>query len=98
MIRSTLRRLTGFRWPPIEAGEQMSCSEVARLLQRYLDGELERQQEIDALAAHLDVCPPCGIEAATYEKIKASLAERSPELPDESIERLRGFARGLVDN
>lgn len=97
MVRSTLRRMTAGRWPPVRPGEQLSCSEVGRLLQRYLDGELDAPNEVDALAAHLDECDRCGLEADTYRHIKESLERRRTVLAPESIERLREFGDHLAD-
>jgi hypothetical protein len=48
------------------------------------------------IAAHLEDCRRCGLEAETYERIRQTLAERRPEVPDESVERLREFGRGLI--
>lgn len=97
MIRMMMRRLTGHRWPEIRPGEQLSCPEVGRLVQRYLDDELESQAEIDALVAHLDECLRCGLEAETYQKIKGALATRTVDVPQDSVERLREFGAKLVD-
>ncbi len=64
---------------------------VQGLVQAHLDGELEGPDR-DRLAAHLDRCRPCGVEAATYERIKASLA--APVAP-EVVERLSRFAASI---
>jgi len=98
MIRSMIRRVSGGRWAPIRQGEELSCPEVGRLLQRFLDGELDDDDEIDALATHLDDCERCGLEAETYRSIKAALAERRPEVPAESVDRLREFGEQLADD
>lgn len=97
MMRAMMRRLTGGRRPEIRPGESLSCAEVGRLVQRYLDGELERESEVDALAAHLEACRRCGLEAETYRRIKDGLAAHSPEVPAESIARLRAFGQSLTD-
>lgn len=97
IVRGMLRRVTGGRWPQVRPGEQLSCPEVGRLLQRYLDGELDDPNEIDALAAHLDDCERCGLEAETYRHIKASLEQRRPVVPPDSVERLRAFGEQLAD-
>lgn len=97
MIRAVLRRATGGRWPQVRPGERLSCSEVGRLLQRYLDRELGAPHEIDALAAHLEECKRCGLEAETYQHIKEVLAERRATVPTESVERLRTFGEELAD-
>ncbi len=70
----------------------ISCDRVQELVQAYLDGELEAGPERDRLIAHLDRCRPCGVEAATYERIKASLA---PAPPPDSLERLTRFAASI---
>jgi hypothetical protein len=96
MIRCALRRLTFGRWPEIRPGEVLSCGEVGRLLQRFLDGELSNDAEIEMLSAHLDECRRCGLEADTYRSIKESLVARRIPVPPESVQRLREFGHGLV--
>ncbi|MFN0090534.1 MAG: anti-sigma factor family protein [Acidimicrobiales bacterium] len=75
----------------------MSCKTVGRLLQAYLDGELDATRG-EALAAHLEECRRCGLEAATYEQIKGALAARG-RLPDDdaAVRRLQEFAQNLID-
>jgi hypothetical protein len=97
MIRSMIRRVTGDRWPAVKAGEHLSCPEVGRLLQRFLDDELADPNAVDAIAGHLDDCGRCGLEAETYTRIKAALAARRPDLPPETVQRLREFGAGLID-
>lgn len=97
MIRSTLRRLTGRRWPEVRPGEELSCREVGRLLQSYLDEELDHPDEVAALAGHLDQCRACGLEAETYRRIKAAIEEQRDELPADSVARLREFGERLLE-
>ncbi len=97
MMRMMVRRFTGGRWPELRSGEKLSCPEVGRLLQRYLDGELVTAAAVDALAAHLDECRRCGLEAETYRHIKAALAGRRRAVPSESVDRLRRFGEQLAD-
>ena len=52
MIRSMVRRASGGRWPQIRPGEKMACPEVGRLLQQFLDEELDDPNAVAALAAH----------------------------------------------
>lgn len=68
----------------------LSCAEVAELLQQFLDDESD---EVTAgrVAAHLDDCERCGIEADVYRDIKAALARRRAPVPDVSVRRLRQF-------
>lgn len=97
MIRSTMRRLTFGRWPDLRPGQPMTCPEVGRLLQRFLDDELSDDVDAAMLSQHLELCRRCGLEAETYRRIKAALASRRAEVPEESIERLRAFGRQLTD-
>lgn len=97
MIRTALRRMTGGRWPEIRAGERLSCPEVGRLLQRFLDDELDREHDIESLAAHLEECKRCGLEADTYQKIKSALEQRRIDVAPESVARLREFGEHLAD-
>ncbi len=97
MIRYMFRRVTGDRWPAIKPGERLTCPEVGRLLQRFLDDELDDEAAVDAIARHIDDCGRCGLEAETYERIKVALARRRPDLPVETVERLRRFGGSLTD-
>ena len=75
----------------------MGCAQVGKLLQSYLDGELDEMTS-GKLAEHLDECRRCGLEAETYERIKLSLATHNPALEDDPVlKRLRDFADRLVD-
>ena len=78
------------------AKRPMSCDEVAKLLQHYLDDVLDDRRAV-RLAAHLDDCRNCGLEAETYLQIKQSLAARRVAVPAESLDRLRTFAAQLAE-
>lgn len=97
MIRRMLRTVTGGRWPQVRPGEQLSCPEVGRSLQRFLDGELADEVEIDSLAAHLEECKRCGLEADVYRRIKDAIEHRRSEVPEESVQRLREFGERLAE-
>lgn len=97
MIRSMFRRVTLGRWPRMRPGERLACPEVGRLLQRFLDGELDSDIEMTALAEHLEECRRCGLEADTYRKIKDALARRAEVVPEESVQRLREFGEHLTE-
>lgn len=86
-LRAALRRMTG-RSPSAE------CTHVARVLQSYLDGEID-SATADRVAAHLDVCRGCGLEASTYRELKEALARNRPP-ETETLERLRRFADDLA--
>lgn len=75
---------------------ELSCKEVGQVLQGYLDGELD-DADAPLIAAHLEKCRMCGLESASYERIKAALAQPMPEGADpEAIDRLRNFGRDLA--
>lgn len=97
MIRSMIRRLSGDRWPSVKAGEQLTCTEVGRLLQRFLDDELGDPVAVDALAGHLDACGGCGLEADAYRRIKSALSDRRVDVPADAVERLRAFGERLAE-
>jgi len=89
-MRTWMRKLLG-RTPP----GGMSCHQVGEVLQQYLDGHIdaERARRIEA---HLDECRRCGMEADTYELIKSTLVAHRPQVPAESIDRLREFGERLA--
>lgn len=71
------------------------CREVRRLMQAFLDGELPAR-EMDRVAAHVEDCRPCGIDAETYRRIKADLA-RLRVAPDRgAVARLERFVEELT--
>jgi anti-sigma factor RsiW len=72
----------------------LSCREVGRALQAYLDGELD--DGADLVAAHLEECRRCGLEESIYSDIKASLARRPAEVDPAAIARLRRFGTDLA--
>lgn len=69
---------------------------VARVLQSYLDGETD---EITArrVAAHVEDCRRCGLEASVYREIKNAL-ERRDAPAAEAVARLRGFGESLLSD
>ena len=75
-------------------GSELSCEEVGRVLQQFLDGELTGET-VPKVEAHLDHCRRCGLEASVYRDVKASLA-RQAEPPEESVRRLREFGEQLI--
>lgn len=97
MIRMTLRRFTRGRWPRIRAGEALMCPEVGRLLQRFLDGAVDDDVQVRALADHLGKCPPCGREAEVYGRIKDALRRGRPPVDAETVARLRAFGERLAE-
>ena len=83
------------KWFGFVSRRPMQCDEVGRLLQHYLDGDLDARRA-SRLAAHLEDCRRCGLEADTYERIKTSLAERRGSVPADSLARLREFGQRIA--
>ena len=73
----------------------LTCPEVARLLQRYLDDEID-ELRAQRIARHLEDCRRCGLKAETYAAVKRSLRAHQVEVPADAIERLRDFAWRLA--
>jgi anti-sigma factor RsiW len=73
---------------------QVNCHEVGKVIQAYLDGELEN--DTDKVAAHIEACKICGLEAETYSKIKQALRAPESEIDAETVTRLREFGEGLI--
>jgi anti-sigma factor RsiW len=72
-----------------------TCVQVARTLQRYLDGDLDEPTR-DKVARHLAACRRCGLDEWVYRDIKTALADRREDVPTEPIERLRAFAAEIA--
>jgi anti-sigma factor (TIGR02949 family) len=75
--------------------DAMSCHQVGEVLQQYLDGEIDADRA-RRIEAHLDECRRCGMEADTYDRIKATFAAQRPRVPTESVDRLREFGARLA--
>lgn len=70
------------------------CLETSRLLQRYLDRDLD-PSELAAFERHLEGCRQCSLETRTYLEIKDVLAGRRRNQDCAAASRLREFAMGL---
>lgn len=73
----------------------VDCRAVARVLQSYLDNDLD-DDFAAKIAAHLDACKDCGLEFETYRQIKTSLACQMPEVDPAAVERLRTFGARIT--
>ena len=71
------------------------CARVAKVLQAYLDGELD-DRHAGMVAAHLEHCERCGIEAEVYEQVKDQLRDLHQQPDPDAIARLRTFADRVV--
>ena len=75
---------------------RLLCPEVGRVLQRYLDDELDEERS-RRVHEHLEQCRRCGLEASAYEELKDALRRKAAPLRPESAQRLRDFAASLVN-
>jgi anti-sigma factor RsiW len=71
-----------------------NCREVATFLQRYLDREVD-DRTLRRVAAHLEDCRRCGLEANTYRALKQALARHTAP-PADALARLHRFADQLL--
>lgn len=77
------------------APDVLSCQQVARVLQSFLDREVD-QATVGRIEEHLEQCRRCGMEAAVYGEIKLSLARATPAIPELTLRRLRHFGEELA--
>lgn len=78
---------------------RVRCRRVARVLQSYLDGEVD-PPTATAVSEHLEACRRCGLEASAYAAIKVAVAARGagrdvPDVDPAALVRLTAFARSL---
>jgi anti-sigma factor RsiW len=76
--------------------DRLTCRQVGRLLQAYLDDELRDTRAV-LIANHLDACLRCGLEAGTYRWLKAHLAGLDHGEDARQLDHLRDFADQLID-
>ena len=76
--------------------DEASCREVSRVLQAYLDGQVD---ELSArrVSRHLEACRRCGLEAEVYDRIQDAVGRMNRDVSSLPLERLRDFARRLGD-
>lgn len=82
------------RGQPASPDCALACRRAARLLQSYLDGEVD-EVTASRVALHLERCRRCGLEAATYVDIKKALGRRAT-IPPGAAQRLRAFSDTLL--
>lgn len=73
------------------------CNRVRKVLQAYLDGELD-DRHAGMVAAHLEHCERCGIEAELYQRVKDSLQELRQAPDPAAMSRLRAFADSVASS
>jgi len=74
-----------------------SCAETGRVLNRYLDGELDRRACV-AMQAHVEACPACGLACrALRDALDLCRRPGARRLTPESRESLRLAIRGALE-
>lgn len=81
--------------PTSKMATMLECRRVGKLLQRYLDGNVD-ETTAQRVARHLDTCRRCGFEVTTYRQLKVSLARHPQQVDELALARLRAFAAELV--
>jgi anti-sigma factor RsiW len=81
---------------PWRGREELRCREVGKVLQSYLDGELD---EVLArrVTRHLEMCRRCGMSVETYVAIKQALRRSAGSPSQDALERLRAFGEQLAE-
>lgn len=81
---------------PWRGREELRCRDVGKVLQSYLDGELD---EVLArrVTRHLEMCRRCGMSAETYVAIKEALRRSTGSPPQDALDRLRAFGEQLAE-
>ena len=82
--------------PSNRAERKMNCMQVGRALQADLDDEID-DLTARRIAAHLEDCRRCGMEAEAYTELKKALTRRAARVDADPIDRLREFSRRLAD-
>jgi hypothetical protein len=82
-----VRAIRNLRCTPNQARR---CRQVQRLLQDFLDGQ-PGNRTASCVAAHLEGCRRCGLDAAVYRAIKVSLGQQRHEVTAEVPDRLHAF-------
>lgn len=84
-------------WWRSNSDAMASCREVGRVLQAYLDGQVD---ELTArrVSAHLEACRRCGLEAHVYDELKRALARGAAGVDPSIVERVQAFGRALVES
>lgn len=84
-------------WRRSRRDAMMSCREVARVLQSYLDGQVD-ELTTRRVTAHLDDCRRCGLESHVYQELKQALARRATRVDPSIVERVQAFGRELAES
>ena len=76
---------------------RLGCRQVHRTLQAFLDGEVDPLQG-ELVAAHLESCPRCGVEAEVLTLVIEALRRLRPDIDLAAYTRLVEAAEELTDH
>ena len=68
--------------------EDITCRELTDFIQRYLDGELPKE-EAEIFERHLDLCPPCIRYLDSYKttvQLEKACAPEAEPMPDQLVQ------------
>lgn len=75
---------------------RLACPQVRRLLQSFIDGEVGPDRA-ELIAAHLESCSRCRIEAETLRGVITALRRLRPDLARATYTRLVSAVEDLTD-
>ncbi|MHB1488095.1 MAG: anti-sigma factor family protein [Acidimicrobiales bacterium] len=78
-----------------ETTSRVRCMRTMRIIQAYLDGTLD-DVSATRVAAHLEDCRRCGLEASVYSEIKVALREKDRPVDPGALDRLRRFGEQIA--
>jgi len=59
--------------------KRLECRQVRHILQSFLDGELG-ERDVELVAAHLESCTRCRVEATTFSQVIDALRTLRPDI------------------
>lgn len=68
-------------------GDRLGCRQVRRILQAFLDGEVEPRRA-EMVAAHLESCSRCHVEADLLARVIEAIQRIRPDLDLAAYTRL----------
>ena len=77
--------------------DRLGCRQVHRTLQAFLDGEVDPLQG-ELVAAHLESCPRCGVEAEVLTRVIETLRRLRPDIDLAAYTRLVEMAEQLRED
>lgn len=75
----------------------LDCIRVNRVLQSYLDGELDDEHGAQMVARHLQACRRCGLAADSIQTLKERVARLRREPSPEQVQRIERVIDQLTE-